>query len=157
VSGRLVSAVVALAALTGGSACGGPSATPTAGSAASSGAISSGGTPSTASCSPAATASPPAGFPASVPIPDATVLTSAETRSGSRLVVGGTVFRDFPTVLKEMQAKYPAAGFTLAAGEVEKNDAESDFSGNGYQGRWGIRAIEGCQATTISVVVGPTS
>ena len=86
------------------------------------------------------------------------MLTSSETRSGQRLVVNGTAPRDFSAVLVELQAAYPAAGFPLSGGEVEKDkgDAESNFAGNGYTGRWSLRGITGCAATTVSLVVQKT-
>jgi hypothetical protein len=159
VSRRPISAaVLGAAALIGAAGCSGapPAASASTSSATSSSATSSSAT--TSSCSATGSASPPAGFPSSLPLPAGTVLTSSETRSGQRLVVNGTAPRDFSAVLAELQAAYPAAGFPLSGGEVEKDkgDAESNFAGNGYTGRWSLRGITGCAATTVSLVVQKT-
>ena len=152
---RISAAVLATAALTGAAGCSGA---PPAASATTSSVTTSSATATTSSCSATGSASPPAGFPSSLPLPAGTVLTSSETRSGQRLVVNGTAPRDFSAVLAELQAAYPAAGFPLSGGEVEKDkgDAESNFAGNGYTGRWSLRGITGCAATTVSLVVQKT-
>ena len=60
-----------------------------------------------------------------------------------------------PQVLADLQAAYPAAGLTLTEGETEERDAESNFTGDGVTGRWGIRELTGCSdpATRIDLVV----
>ena len=57
------------------------------------------------------------------------VVTGTENRSAGRLIVTALAPADFRTTLGFMQKEYPAAGLTLAGGEVEEGDAESDFTG----------------------------
>ena len=58
-------------------------------------------------------------------------------------------------VLADLQAAYPGAGLTLTEGETEEHDAESNFTGDGVTGRWGIRELSDCAepATRIDLVV----
>ncbi|MGI8681052.1 MAG: hypothetical protein ACR2JO_02730 [Mycobacteriales bacterium] len=60
---------------------------------------------------------------------------SCEERSGGGLVIDAVVDAQFRTVLTFLQRWLPAAGFPLGDGEVERGDAESDFTGHGYFGR----------------------
>lgn len=91
-------------------------------------------------------------------LPDGAVVTGVEQRSGRRTVVSAVVERPFDAVLRDVRSAYERAGFVLEHGEVEKHDAESDFRGQGVKGRWGLRAVSGCDAaTTVSVVVAPAS
>jgi hypothetical protein len=61
-------------------------------------------------------------------------------------------------VLKELQSAFPKAGLTLTEGDTEENDAESQFTGDGVIGSWGIRALGECSpaATRIDLVVQPS-
>jgi len=47
----------------------------------------------------------------------------------------------------------PAAGFKLTEGEVEERDAESNWEGNGYLGRWAIREMPNCTGQTSVTVL----
>ena len=78
------------------------------------------------------------------------------TASDGRTVVTGVVPAAEPDVLAELQRAYPAAGLTLTEGETEERDAESNFTGRGRAGRWGIRELTDCApaATRIDLVVG---
>jgi hypothetical protein len=95
----------------------------------------------------------PAGFTA--PLPDGTVVVAAQQRSDGRTVLTGVVPTAEKQVLAQLQQKYPAAGLRLTEGETEDRDAESNFSGNGQTGRWGIRVLPGCspEGTRIDLVV----
>lgn len=81
-------------------------------------------------------------WPRQLPLPPRTTVVSCEERSGGRLVIDAVVPTSFRSVLAFFQARFPAAGFTLGDGEVEPLDAESDFTGHGYFGRWSIRELE---------------
>ena len=60
-------------------------------------------------------------------------------------------------MLAQLQKAYAAAGLTLTDGETEEHDAESNFNGKGFTGRWGIRELTDCSptATRIDLVVAP--
>ncbi|HET7396898.1 MAG TPA: hypothetical protein VFJ94_00110 [Intrasporangium sp.] len=97
----------------------------------------------------------PATYPDAARLPAGYVITSVEARSGDRTVVSAVSPRGFQDTLGDLRAAFSTRGWTLSGGEVEEGDAESNFSGNGYKGRWGIRALPGCQEdTTVSVVLG---
>jgi hypothetical protein len=115
------------------------------------------GTPATVDCPEDARAVDlPVDF--SAPLPEGTVVVAVEQRSENRTVVTGVVPAAEPDVLEELQQAYPDAGLTLTEGETEERDAESNFEGEDVVGRWGIRALDGCDAdaTRIDVVVRPT-
>lgn len=94
----------------------------------------------------------PADFPA--PLPDGTVVVDVQERGGDRTVITGVVPAAEQDVLVELQRAYPEAGLTLTEGETEERDAESNFEGDGIDGRWGIRALPDCspEATRIDLV-----
>jgi hypothetical protein len=95
----------------------------------------------------------PAAFPADFPLPDGAVVYGAERRSGGRTIVYAVVDRDVKAVLQQLQDGMKGAGFTLTEGEVEERDAESNWTGNGYTGRWAIREVAGCpEQTSVTVL-----
>jgi hypothetical protein len=109
---------------------------------------------STAVCAKAAKAvSLPTGFPAAFPLPSGMVVTSAEDRGTSGLVVQGVAATAFKDVLKGLQTDLPAKGFTPKNGETEPRDAESDWSSSDYDGRWAIRELAQCGSQTLVSVV----
>jgi hypothetical protein len=95
----------------------------------------------------------PTGFPAAFPLPSGMVVTSAEDRGASGLVVQGVAATAFKDVLKGLQTDLPAKGFTAKNGETEPHDAESDWSSSGYDGRWAIRELAQCGSQTLVSVV----
>lgn len=112
------------------------------------------GTPTTLDCPETARAVLlPEGFRA--PLPDGTVVVAVQHRDHGRTVVTGVVPAAEKDVLAGLQKAYPAAGLSLTDGETEAHDAESNFSGTGLTGRWGIRVLENCspEATRIDLVI----
>jgi hypothetical protein len=95
----------------------------------------------------------PTGFPAAFPLPSGMVVTSAEDRGASGLVVQGVSATAFKDVLKGLQTDLPAKGFTPKNGETEPHDAESDWSSSDYDGRWAIRELSQCGSQTLVSVV----
>jgi len=99
----------------------------------------------------------PSAYPSQGALPAGYVVTKVETRSKGRIVVTGVSPKDFAATLADLQSIFSTNGWTLSQGEVEKDDAESNFSGNGFTGRWAIRALDQCAGnTTVSVVTGPS-
>lgn len=95
----------------------------------------------------------PASFPSAFPLPQGSVVFGSEERSEGRTIVYAVVDRDVKTVLAQLQKEVPGAGFRLTEGEVEERDAESNWSGNGYTGRWAIREVAGCpEQTSVTVL-----
>lgn len=112
------------------------------------------GTPTSLDCPETARAvSLPSGFRA--PLPAGTVVVAVQYRNHGRTVVTGVVPAAEKDVLAGLQRAYQAAGLSLTDGETEEHDAESNFTGTGLTGRWGIRVLENCspEATRIDLVV----
>lgn len=87
----------------------------------------------------------PKEFPADLPLPEGAVVTSVEHRSGDRLVVATVVRGGFDAALTFMQQRLPQAGYVLEEGEVEDDDAESNFSSAAVEGRWTLRTMPACE------------
>jgi hypothetical protein len=94
----------------------------------------------------------PAGFVA--PLPRGTVVVDVRHGDKDRTVVTGVVPAEQKDVLAQLQKAYPAAGLTLTEGETEEHDAESNFHGNGFEGRWGIRELTDCSPTATRIDLG---
>ncbi|MFF1767564.1 hypothetical protein [Streptomyces sp. NPDC058249] len=87
----------------------------------------------------------PKDFPANLPVPDGAVVTSVQHRTGDRLVVTTVVRGRFAAALAFLQKKLPKAGYALKEGEVEEDDAESNFSSATVEGRWTLRKSADCE------------
>jgi hypothetical protein len=94
----------------------------------------------------------PKSFPADFPLPAGSVVIGSEERDAGRVIVYAVSPADVKATLAQMQ-KIPDAGFKLTEGEVEERDAESNWEGNGYVGRWAIREIDGCTDQTSVTVL----
>ena len=94
----------------------------------------------------------PDGFPTSFPLPDGSVVIGSERRSEGRVIVYAVSPHDVKSTLHSMQ-QISAAGFALTEGEVEEHDAESNWTGNGYAGRWAIREMPDCTDQTSVTVL----
>ena len=95
-------------------------------------------------CPTAASLPMPKEFPANLPVPDGALVTSMERRSGERLVVAMVVRSGFDRTLAFLQKQLPEAGYTLREGEVEEDDAESNFASATFDGRWTLRKMPDC-------------
>jgi hypothetical protein len=117
------------------------------------GAVSVGQVASVACPSQATGVKLPAGW--AVPLPPGTVPVDVRNSTNGRVIVTGVVPQSESDVLAALQRSFASAGLKLTEGETEEHDAESNFTGNGLTGRWGIREISGCDgpATRIDVVV----
>jgi hypothetical protein len=151
---RPVAAGVALAVLVATAGCSSSGGDPDAGS--------NRADVSSAVCSKDAAAKKvdlPSGFPADFPLPPGTIVYSVDNRgSDEGIVVTGVTSTPFKDVLKALQSQLPAKGFRADNGETEPHDAESDWTSNGYQGRWAIREIPQCSGDTlVNVVARATS
>jgi hypothetical protein len=116
------------------------------------------GTPETVDCPADAEAVPTQGDLSEF-LPEGAVVVAFDMRDDGRTVVTGVVPAAEPDVLADLQRSYPAAGLTLTEGETEERDAESNFTGEGVVGRWGIRALDDCSptATRIDLVLRSTA
>lgn len=100
----------------------------------------------------------PEAFPRALPLPEDATVTAVDHRSGHRLVVTTVTHHGFKAALTYLQRQLPKAGFALKEGEVEENDAESDFASDHVRGRWTLRAVPGCKgAVTLTYLTAPKS
>jgi hypothetical protein len=61
---------------------------------------------------------------------------------------------EFKNTVAFFQSKLPAAGYQLLKGDAEMDEAESTFSGNGFQGKWKVNGILNCPgAVTLTIAL----
>ncbi|MER6036070.1 hypothetical protein ABT133_19475 [Streptomyces sp. NPDC001835] len=96
-------------------------------------------------CPTAASLPLPKDFPDNLPVPDGAVVTSVEHRTGGRLVVATVVRGGFDTTLAFLHTQMPKAGYIPEEGEVEEDDAESNFFTETVRGRWALRKMPDCE------------
>jgi hypothetical protein len=107
-------------------------------------------------CSADATALPTpigSGFPDSWPFPPQTVVYHVEDRGDFGTIATAVSASSFTDVLQFMNGDVVDAGFTVESGETEEHDAEAEWTGNGYRGRWAIRESAQCPGETVIQVV----
>jgi hypothetical protein len=92
--------------------------------------------------------STPGGYPTSFPLPDGTVVFHVEDRGQDGVIATGVTGTPFDDVLASMNAA-SKSGFKLTSGETEEDDAEADWSGQGFTGRWAIKKSASCPGETV--------
>ncbi|MGZ4437324.1 MAG: hypothetical protein ACXVWU_09275 [Nocardioides sp.] len=111
-------------------------------------------------CRADATAAPtpyPAGFPGGWPFPPRTTVFGAEDRGADGTVVSAITSTPFKDVLAFMNGRVAGGGFKVVKGETEEHDAEAEWSGNGFHGRWAIRESASCDGETVIQVLSAKS
>jgi hypothetical protein len=112
--------------------------------------------PTATGCPSGASRPLPGDFPSSLPLPGKAAVTAVEHRTGHRLIVTTVVHEGFRTVLSFLQRELPKAHFALKDGEVEQDDAESDFTSPTVEGRWALRTVPDCPgAVTLTYLTAP--
>ena len=109
-----------------------------------------------ADASPAATPYPE-GFPSDWPFPAESVVFSAQDRGHDGVVVSAISSAPFKQVLATMNGPVVDAGYKVEKGETEAHDAEAEWSGNGFHGRWAIRESASCPGETVVQVLSTRS
>jgi hypothetical protein len=92
--------------------------------------------------------STPDGFPDDFPLPTGTVVFNVEDRGKDGVIATGVTATAFDDVLSAMNAA-KKAGYRVTSGETEEDDAEANWSGNGYVGRWSIKKSASCPGETV--------
>ena len=92
--------------------------------------------------------SAPDGYPTSFPLPDGTVLFHVEDRGQDGVIATGVTGTPFDDVLASMNAS-TKSGFKVTSGETEEDDAEADWTGQGFTGRWAIKKSASCPGETV--------
>lgn len=93
------------------------------------------------------------GFPDDWPFPERSVVFHEEHRGDAGVIVTAVSPSDFTQVLDFMNEDVVDAGFVIESGETEEDDAEAEWEGNGYRGRWAIRESAQCPGETVIQVV----
>jgi hypothetical protein len=94
-------------------------------------------------------ASFPDGYPKDFPLPDGTVLYNVQDRGADGVVATGVTSTAFQDVLKALNGPAQKAGYQVSSGETEDHDAEANWSGNGFTGRWAIKESATCPGETV--------
>lgn len=104
----------------------------------------------TATCLKDATAvtSTPDDYPESFPLPAGTIVFHVEDRGTDGVIATGVTATPFDDVLGAMNAA-KKAGFRVTSGETEEDDAEADWAGGGFTGRWAIKKSATCPGDTV--------
>jgi hypothetical protein len=93
------------------------------------------------------------GFPQAWPFPSDTVVFGTQDRGGDGTVVSAVSSTPFTSVLAFMNKDVVAAGYMVEKGETEEHDAEAEWKGNGFRGRWAIRESATCPGETVIQVL----
>jgi len=81
-------------------------------------------------------------------MPKGTVVYHVEDRGQDGVIATGVTATPFDDVLKAMN-NAKQVGFAVTSGETEENDAEANWTGNGYLGRWAIKKSASCPDQTV--------
>jgi hypothetical protein len=90
----------------------------------------------------------PDGYPHGYPMPTGTVVFSVEDRGADGVVATGVTATPFDEVLRDMNAA-AEAGYKRTSGETEEDDAEANWTGHGFTGRWAIKKSASCSGETV--------
>ncbi len=93
------------------------------------------------------------GFPEDWPFPPDTVVFNAEDRGSDGTIVTGISSAELASILDFMNSQVVGAGFATEKGETEEHDAEAEWKGNGFRGRWAIRESAKCPGETVIQVL----
>lgn len=93
------------------------------------------------------------GFPEDWPFPPKTVVFNAEDRGADGTIVTGVSSTGFKQILAFMNGDVADRGFKVEKGETEEHDAEAEWDGDGFRGRWAIRESAQCPGETVIQVL----
>jgi len=93
------------------------------------------------------------GFPRAWPFPPRTVVFGVEDRGSAGTVVTAVSATAFDSILTFLNDDVARAGFAVERGETEEHDAEADWRGQGFRGRWAIRESAQCPGQTVIQVL----
>ncbi|MGZ4447429.1 MAG: hypothetical protein ACXVEC_12025 [Nocardioides sp.] len=79
--------------------------------------------------------------------PAQTTVYDVEDRSGVGVIVTAVSAAPFADILDHLN--HQEQGVTITSGETEDNDAEANWTSDGYTGRWAIRKSGTCDGETV--------
>ena len=154
-AGRSARALIASAALLAAAGCGGGDGGEKDSDKQAEGALASSAA-DLSTCKADATAlSPPYAedFPEAWTFPPDTAVYHVEHRGTTGTIVTGVSSAPFGTILDFLNKDAVAAGFTVTEGETEEDDAEANWTSEGFTGRWTIRKSADCPGETVIQVL----
>jgi hypothetical protein len=92
-------------------------------------------------------------FPQDWPFPTDAVVFHAEDRGVDGTIVTAVSSLPFSQILDFMNTDVATAGFHRDSGETEARDAEAEWEGNGFHGRWAIKKSADCAGDTVIQVL----
>lgn len=95
----------------------------------------------------------PANYPKDFPLPSGAVLYNVEDRGNDGAIGTAVVKASLKDVLGVMNGTAQDAGFKVTGGETEEHDAEANWTGNGFRGRWAIRESAKCDGEIVIQVL----
>jgi hypothetical protein len=96
-------------------------------------------------------------FPSSWPFPPQTTVFHTEDRGADGTIVTAVSSAPFEDVLAFLNGPVADAGFEVEKGETEEHDAEAEWAGEGFHGRWAIRESSQCPGETVIQVLSTRS
>ncbi len=94
-------------------------------------------------------------FPEDWPFPPETVVYDVEDRGDAGTIVSAISSAPFDDILSYLNNEVVDAGFEIEGGETEEHDAEAEWRGADFHGRWAIRESVTCPGeTSIQVLAG---
>jgi hypothetical protein len=93
------------------------------------------------------------GYPTDFPLPDGAVAFNAEDRGQDGVIVTAVTDKSLKSVLGTLNGTAQDAGFKVTSGETEKHDAEANWEGNGFRGRWAIKESAKCEGEVVIQVL----
>ena len=96
-------------------------------------------------------------FPSAFPMPPRTTVYHVEDRGADGTIVTGISSLPFHQILSFMNHDVVSAGYKHVSGETEEHDAEANWVGHGYRGRWAIRVSGSCSGQTVIQVLSARS
>lgn len=94
-------------------------------------------------------------FPEDWPFPPDTIVYDVEDRGEAGTIVSAISSASFDDILSFMNNDVVDAGFEIEGGETEEHDAEAEWRGTDFHGRWAIRESATCPGeTSIQVLAG---
>ena len=95
----------------------------------------------------------PAGFPKGFYFPDRTTVFHAEDRGADGVIVTGISRLSLKDVIAAYNGPAQKAGWKITNGETETHDAEANWEGNGYRGRWALKDSASCPGELVVQVL----
>jgi hypothetical protein len=91
----------------------------------------------------------PTNFAKGFPLPKGAVLFDVEDRGAEGAIGTAVVEADLKAVLAVFNGQAQSQGYKITEGETETHDAEANWAGNGYRGRWSIRDSATCDGQVV--------